>query len=78
MHPMAQANLGVMHERGHGTREDWVQALMWFIVSASCFRASEAKNRGLVIRNRDQLAAKMSPEQIAEARKRARAWRPSG
>ena len=61
MHPMAQANLGVMYERGHGTRQDFVQAQMWFMLSASCFRASEAKNRGLVIRNRDQLAAKMTP-----------------
>ena len=40
------------------------------------FRASEAKNRGLVIRNRDQLAAQMTPEQIAEARRLAREWRP--
>ena len=59
--PMAQANLGVMYERGHGTRQDFVQAQMWFMLSASYFRASEAKSRGLVIRNRDQLAAKMTP-----------------
>ena len=57
--------------------QDWVQAQMWFILSASFFRASEAKSRGLVIRNRDQLAAKMTPEQIAEARRLAREWRPS-
>ena len=60
------------------TRQDFVQAQMWFILSASFFRASEAKSRGLVIRNRDQLAAKMTPEQIAEARRLAREWRPSG
>jgi TPR repeat protein len=65
-----------MFERGHGTRQDLVQAQMWYMLSASYFRASEAKNRGLVIKNRDTLAAKMTPEQVAEARRRAREWRP--
>jgi hypothetical protein len=40
------------------------------------FLASEAKNRGLVIRNRDQLAARMTPAEIEEAHRRAREWRP--
>ena len=72
----AQANLGVMYEHGHGAPQDLVEAEMWYILSASCFRASEAKSRGLVIRNRDQLAAKMTPVQLARARRRAREWRP--
>jgi TPR repeat protein len=71
---MAQANLGVMYEHGHGVRLDLVQAQMWFMLSASYFRASEAKNRGIAIRNRDQLAAKMTPEQVMEARRLAREW----
>ncbi len=77
VHPMAQANLGVMYEHGHGVRQDFVQAQMWYILSASFFRASEAKNRGLVIKNRDQLAAKMTTEQVLEARRLAREWRPA-
>jgi len=76
-HPMAQANLGVMYERGHGVRQDFVQAQMWFILSASLFLASEAKSRGLVVRNRDQLARIMTPEQLAAARQLAREWRPA-
>jgi hypothetical protein len=40
------------------------------------FRASEAKNRGLVVRNRDQLSAQMKPAEIEEAHRRAREWRP--
>jgi hypothetical protein len=76
-HPMAQANLGVMYERGHGVRQDFVQAEMWFILSASFFLASEAKSRGLVVKNRDQLARIMTPEQLAEARRLAREWRPA-
>ena len=75
-HPMAQANLGVMYEAGHGVKQDFVQAQLWFILSAAGFPASEAKNRGLVIKNRDQLAARMTTEDVAEARRLARAWRP--
>ena len=56
-HPMAQANLGVMYEHGHGVRQDFVEAHKWYTLSAMTFRASEAKSRGLVIRNRDQLVA---------------------
>ena len=75
-HPMAQANLGVMYEHGHGVAQDLVQAQKWYILSASKFPASEAKSLGLVIRNRDELAARMTPSQIAEARRLAREWRP--
>jgi hypothetical protein len=73
---MAQANLGVMYEHGHGVRQDFIEAHKWYILSATTFRASEAKNRGLVIRNRDQLAAQMTPAAIEEAHRRAREWRP--
>ena len=31
---------------------------------------------GLVVRNRDQLAAQMKPAEIEEAHRRAREWRP--
>ena len=75
-HPMAQANLGVMYEHGHGVPQDFVQAQMWFILSASFFLASEAKSRSIVIKNRDQLAMKMTSDQVAEARRLAREWRP--
>ena len=36
-----------------------------------------AKSRGLVVKNRDQLARKMTPEQLAAARQLAREWRPA-
>ena len=71
-HPMAQANLGVMYEHGDGVRQDFVQAHKWSLLSAMTFPASEAKSRGLVLRNRDQLAAQMTAADIAEARRLAR------
>jgi len=75
-HPMAQANLGVMYELGHGVPQDLVQAYMWFSLSVAGFPASEAKNRGIATRNRDEIAARMTPSQLADAQKLVRAWRP--
>jgi len=66
----------VMYELGHGIAQDLVQAHMWFTLSAAGFPASEAKNRGIATRNRDEIAARMTPAQLAEAQKLARAWRP--
>src|SRR5205823_709105 len=74
-HPMAQANLGVMYELGHGVAADLVQAHMWFALSVAGFPASEAKNRGIATRNRDELAARMTRTQLAESHKLARGWR---
>jgi TPR repeat protein len=75
-HPMAQANLGVMYEHGSGVTQDLILAYMWFSLSVAGFPASEAKNRGIATRNRDQLAATMTPAQIAEAQRLAKAWQP--
>ena len=55
---------------------DLIEAYKWYTLSAMTFRASEAKSRGLVVRNRDQLAAQMTPAEIEEAHRRAREWRP--
>jgi hypothetical protein len=39
-------------------------------------RAADAETRDLATRNRGKAAAKMTPNQIAEAQKMAREWRP--
>jgi TPR repeat protein len=62
-----------MYELGHGVPKDLVQAYMWFALSVAGFPASEAKNRGIATRNRDEVAAKLTPAQLAEAQKLARA-----
>jgi TPR repeat protein len=66
----AQTNLGVMYGYGRGVPQDYVQAYMWFSLAAS--RADLAAIRDTAIKNRDALAAKMTPSQIAEAQQRAR------
>jgi hypothetical protein len=48
-----------------------------FDLAASRFPASDAEDRDKAVKNRDLMAAKMTPEQIAEAQKLAGEWKPS-
>ncbi len=68
---LAQRKLGLMYERGDGVPQDYVQAYMWYNLGA----ANGAK-RGAALR--DALAKQMTPDQIDEAQKLAREWKPKG
>ena len=72
----ATHNLGGMYAEGNGVPQDYVQAHMWFNLAASRAPASEAGVRDMAIKGRDIVASKMTPEQIAEAQKLAREWKP--
>ena len=61
----AQYNLGLMYALGNGVIQDNVYAHMWWNIAAS----SGEKN---AVKNRDIVAGKMTPAQIAEAQKLAR------
>ncbi len=74
--PHAQYNLGVMYDNGQGVPQDYVQAHMWFNLAASRYSAAEAEERANAVKNRDAVAARMTPAQIAEAQKLAREWKP--
>jgi TPR repeat protein len=65
----AQATLGRAYIDGVGVPQDYVQAHMWFNLAA-------ARGVGAAAKQRDEVAGKMTPDQIAEAQKLARAWRP--
>ena len=66
---LAQRKLGFMFERGDGVPQDYVQAYMWYNLGA----AKGAKPGAAL---RDALAKQMTPDQIAEAQKLAREWKP--
>ncbi|MEO8341460.1 MAG: tetratricopeptide repeat protein [Nitrospirota bacterium] len=68
---LAQRRLGQMHERGEGVQQDYIKAYMWYSIGSA--NGVEAGAR-----LRDALAKKMDPEQIAEAQKLAREWKPKG
>ena len=68
---LAQRKLGQMYERGEGVEQDNVKAYMWYSLGSA--NGVEAG-----IRLRDALAKRMEPDQIAEAQKLAREWKPKG
>lgn len=61
--------LAVGYHTGAGVPQDYVQAHMWANLAAS-----RGSSRALKLR--DDIAAKMTPDQIAEAQKAASRWRP--
>jgi TPR repeat protein len=65
----AQSNLGLMYAQGHGVPQDYVIAHMWLNLSA-------AQGYEDAVKNRDVVAHLMTSEQIAEAQKLAREWKP--
>ena len=70
----AQNNLGVMYANGQGVPQDYIQAHMWSNLAAS--RLTDPTDRADAVKNRDVVAAKMTPAQIAEAQRLASAWKP--
>ncbi len=73
-HAKAQNNLGVNYHTGEGVPQDYVQALMWYNLAAS--KSPPGELRDMAVENRDDVAKRMTPAQISEAKKLAREWRP--
>jgi TPR repeat protein len=67
---VGQLYLGLMYKNGRSVPQDDVLAYMWLSLSAKT-GFQEA------IENRDEMARRMNPAQIAEARKLAREWKPA-
>lgn len=74
-YPDAQFALGALYEDGVGVPKDFVHAHMWYNLAYSLYPASDA-NSDQTYEFRDKLAKRMSPEQVAEAQKLAREWKP--
>ncbi|MBA0902129.1 MAG: sel1 repeat family protein [Candidatus Nitrotoga sp.] len=58
----AQSGLGVMYGNGKGVTRDYVRAHMWFDLGAASGSTDSANNRDLI-------AKRMTPKQIAEAQR---------
>jgi TPR repeat protein len=67
---------GLWYAQGEDGAQDYVSAHMWFNLAAARFPATDTRNRGLAVRNRDLVAGKMTRDQLAEAQKLAREWKP--
>jgi hypothetical protein len=73
---LAQFALGGMYADAKGVPQDYVQAHMWLSLAAVGFKILDKKRQDLTIKDRDALAAKMTPVQIAEAQRLMREWKP--
>ena len=70
---VAQGNLGSSYSKGEGVTQDYVLAHMWYNLATSQL---SGEDRETAVRNRDIIAEKMTSEQLAEARRLAREWKP--
>ena len=61
--------LGRLYAQGLGAPQDYVKSHMWFNLAAS-------RGEAEAVTERDALAGRMAPEQVAEAQKLAAAWQP--
>ena len=68
-HAEAQHQLGYMYLQGRGVARDDIQAHIWWSLAASQGNEASTLARKIV-------AGLMTPEQIAEAEKLAREWKP--
>jgi len=67
--PTSMTALAIAYHTGTGVPQDFVQAHVWANLAA-------ARGSTRAVKLRDELAAKMTSEQLAEAQKAARRWRP--
>lgn len=64
-----QYRIGLMYEEGRGVPRDYVRAYMWYSLAVTNGWEPGAHDR-------DQIAEKMTPDQIAEAQRLAKEWKP--
>ena len=72
----AQANLGIgmMYAAGEGVPQDRVAAHMWLSLAAARLSAAA---RDTIVEVRGAVAEQMTAEQVAEAQRLAREWKPT-
>ncbi len=64
-----QDRLGDIYERGRGVPQNHVLAYMWYSIASSNGESAAAYHR-------DRVGEKMTPDQIAEAQRLAKEWKP--
>ncbi len=70
-HAQAQVNLGIIYSQGRGVPKDNVQAYRWYTLAAG-------QGDDLADKFKNHLEKSMTLDQIAEAQRLAREWRPKG
>lgn len=70
----AQVKLGIMHAIGQGVPQDYQRAYMWLQLAAA--NSPPGATHDKAVASRDIIAGKMTPDQLASARKAVGEWRP--
>lgn len=71
---VAQIRLGRLYADGVGVARDDVQAFKWFAIAA--VRGADSYARGNGAKGRDDISARMTAGQVAQAERLAREWQP--
>lgn len=71
-----QVSLGAAYFHGHGVPQDFVQAYMWFSLALTGVSARPS-DLALATKGIKLSESKMTPKQIAEAKRRTQAWMPA-
>jgi uncharacterized protein len=71
--PFAQLNLGLLYAAGNGVPQDNVEAFKWLELAFSGLPAGGARSD--VARAMTDVAAKMTRDELDEAKRRQRAWK---
>ncbi len=71
--PFAQAGLAILYQFGKGVKVDLVEACMWYTLASNGSKGGDHESIADML---DDVTKLMTPDQIAEARKRAREWKP--
>jgi uncharacterized protein len=69
--PFAEASLGILFNFGKGVTRDYVQAYIWYERAAL---HSSGGDRVTIVEMRDEVAGKLTRQQVAEAQRLARGW----
>ena len=72
-HASSQFILGSMYDDGRGVPQDYFQAHLWYNLAASQLTGED---RETAVKSRDTIAEIMTAEQIAEAQRLAREFKP--
>ena len=70
----AQSNLGIMYANGRGVPQDYMVTHMGLNLAGA---QSSGDARATLVKGRDAVEAKLTSEQIAEAQRLAREWKPT-
>jgi len=71
--PFAQAQLGLIYDKGHGVPTDFVLAYKWLNLAAA---RSNGRQRDAYLRFRDAVASKLSTYEIIAGQRFALEWAP--